>query len=75
MRALGRIKLTAVSRFIAVELLIMAALEPDVDGPPVEDNEPHSDDDTDDLTKPTWVGYFRLPREDVEMGDPFLPKG
>ena len=54
----------------------MATVEPETDGPPVEeDNEPHSDDDEDDLKKPAWVGYFRLPKADVELVDPFLPKG
>ena len=38
-----------------------------------EDTEVHSDDDEDDLKKPAWVGYFRLPKADVELGDPFLP--
>ena len=51
----------------------MAEQEPEqVEG--VEDDEPHSDDDEDDLQKPAWVGYFRLPKADVELGKPFLPK-
>lgn len=39
----------------------------------VDDNEAHSDDDEDDLQKPAWVGYFRLPKKDVQLGKPFLP--
>lgn len=38
-----------------------------------EEEEPHSDVDEDDLQKPAWVGYFRLPKKDVELGKPFLP--
>lgn len=26
-----------------------------------------------DLTKPYWVGYFRLPKEDVKLQKEFLP--
>lgn len=39
----------------------------------VDDNEPHSDDDEEDLQKPAWVGYFRLPKKDVQLEKPFLP--
>ena len=37
------------------------------------DEESHSDDDEDDLQRPAWVGYFRLPKRDVQLGKPFLP--
>ena len=37
------------------------------------EEEPHSDDDEEDLQKPAWVGYFRLPKRDVQLGKPFLP--
>ena len=37
------------------------------------DEEPHSEDDEDDLQRPAWVGYFRLPKRDVQLGKPFLP--
>ena len=39
--------------------------------------EVHSDEESEDhpLEKPKWVGYFRLPRNDVELDRdaPFLP--
>ena len=38
-----------------------------------DDDEVHSDEDSEELEKPAWVGYFRLPRNDVELGVPFLP--
>ena len=38
-----------------------------------EEEEPHSDVEDDDLQKPAWVGYFRLPKKDVVLGKPFLP--
>ena len=38
-----------------------------------EDGEEEDSDDEDDLTKPAWVGFFRVPKEDVETGDPYLP--
>ena len=38
-----------------------------------EDNDVHSDVESEELEKPAWVGYFRLPRNDVECGEPFLP--
>lgn len=38
-----------------------------------EDEESHSDEDEDDMQKPAWVGYFRLPKKDVQLGKPFLP--
>ena len=37
-----------------------------------EEEEEYSDEE-DDLTKPAWVGFFRVPKEDVETGDPYLP--
>ena len=37
-----------------------------------EDEEEYSDEE-DDLTKPAWIGFFRVPKEDVETGDPYLP--
>ena len=38
-----------------------------------EEEECHSDSDEEDLQKPAWVGYFRLPKKDVQLGKPFLP--
>lgn len=38
-----------------------------------DEEEEHSDDDEEDLQKPAWVGYFRLPKRDVQLGKPFLP--
>ena len=38
-----------------------------------DEDDAHSDDDEDDLQKPAWVGYFRLPKKDVQLGKPFLP--
>lgn len=56
----------------------MAEAEPDTEqlengGGVEDDNESHSDDDEEDLQKPAWVGYFRLPKKDVQLGKPFLP--
>ena len=56
----------------------MAEAEPDMEqlengGGGEDDNESHSDDDEEDLQKPAWVGYFRLPKKDVQLGKPFLP--
>ena len=39
----------------------------------VEEEEEYSDEE-DDLTKPAWVGFFRVPKQDVDTGDPYLPK-
>lgn len=45
----------------------------DETGDDEEEEEPYSDEDEDDLQKPAWVGYFRLPKKDVQLGKPFLP--
>ena len=37
-----------------------------------KEEEEYSDEE-DDLTKPAWVGFFRVPKVDVEAGDPYLP--
>lgn len=62
---------------LAVAKMAEQAQEPDqfedAEGDGAEDDEPHSDDDEDDLQKPAWVGYFRLPKKDVQLGKPFLP--
>lgn len=50
----------------------MAEQEPELVGD-AEEEELHSDEDEDDLQKPAWVGYFRLPKKDVRLGKPFLP--
>ena len=39
-----------------------------------EDNmEEEEEEGEDDLTKPAWVDFFRVPKEDIETGDPYLP--
>ena len=39
-----------------------------------EDNmEEEEEEGEDDLKKPAWVNSFRVPKEDIETGDPYLP--
>lgn len=62
-------------KYITKDCLKMAEQETELleNNGDAEEEEPHSDVEDDDLQKPAWVGYFRLPKKDVELRKPFLP--
>ena len=47
--------------------------EEEEEGEEGEEEEEEYSDEEDDLTKPAWIGFFRVPKEDVETGHPYLP--